>query len=425
MRNKKIKHTSPDVQKMRSFLQAMDHITAFEERLADFLEWQCRESNITVADVKDIIWNEQNSNLGSRMAFEIAEQNPKTKFENVLQIMNDAWNHFPHKRLNGLAPRDMVERINEDANFTPEARPDFYTIFADRFPGIIQLKKQSGSEWSWEFPAAYHTELTELAAIRNKQKEASLYEERGSFNTEDIAQEMFHSIEITFARTSLEKEPLQFEAANILARHMFDAGEMEHAIHMCETTLNRGKKMFPPEFSLGMDHLPWGFVDNRPYLFLFGEYATLVNATAGPQKAIPFYEELLDLNPNDNQGIRSLLSTAYIKTGRLNQLLELDKKYPDDLMVELKVGTLLALYKLGRLDEARIRALQMKKHFSHIFCEILKTSHPQPELIPGRVRVGGDDEAWLYWEEQGTFWMAAPGSREFLRECIGTTAHTR
>lgn len=425
MRNKKIKHTSPDVQKTRSFLQAMDHITAFEERLADFLARQCRESNIAVADVKDIIWNEQDSNLGSRMAFEIAAQNPKTKFENVLQIVNDAWNHFPHKRLNGLAPRDMVERITADANFTPEARPDFYTIFADRFPSIIQLKKQRGNEWSWEFPAAYHTERTELAAIRSRQEEALLYEEHDSFNAEDITQEMFHGIETTFARACLEKEPLQFEAASILARHMLETGEITHALHMCEATLNEGKKMFPPEFSPGRDRLPWGFLDNRPYLFFLGEYATLVNATAGPQKAIPFYEELLDLNPNDNQGIRGLLSTAYIKISRLNQLLELDKKYPDDLIVELKVGALLALYKLGRLDEARTRVIQMKKHFSHVFREILKTSHPQPELIPGRTHVGGDDEAWLYWEEQGTFWMAAPNSREFLRECIGATAHTR
>ena len=201
----------------------------------------------------------------------------------------------------------------------------------------------------------------------------------------------------------------------MLAREAFKGGEARRATGILETSIYEGRKIFPAEFSLAEDHLPWHFVDNRPFLLLLGEYATLIEATDGPQKAIPLYEEVIALNPNDNQGIREFLSTAFVKTNRLEDLVKLDTQYPDDAMQGLKIGVLLALYKLGRLDEARMHIKKIQKYSAHVFREILKTDHPQPALIPGRIQVGGDDEAWLYWRDQGTFWMAAPGAREFLR----------
>jgi hypothetical protein len=31
------------------------------------------------------------------------------EIHNVLEVINDAWNHFPHKSLNGLCPVEMIE----------------------------------------------------------------------------------------------------------------------------------------------------------------------------------------------------------------------------------------------------------------------------------------------------------------------------
>lgn len=399
-----------------SRLDASAHMTPFEVHLDHFLKERCPASNITVADMKDIIWNGQDTNLVSRIAFTMAEQNKKMKFEDILQEVNDAWNNFPHMKLNGLAPRDMVERFSRDKDFSRDApRPDFYALFADRFPKSANIVRQRDNDWAWEYPAAFNSRRTGLATIR-EEAETATYDDDDEVSAE--AKDTVYEIGILFAQACLEAEPLQFEAAIILARDAFEEDESRLAMQILESTISEGRKMFPGEFSLGTDHLPWAFVDNRAFLLLLGEYATLIESMHGPQRAIPLYEEIIALNPNDNQGIRGFLATAYIKTNRLEDLLRLDEKFPEDLLAELSAGTLLALYKLGRLDEARARIKATKKHFKRIFREILKTDHQQPELTPGRVRVGGDDEAWFYWQNQGTFWVATRGAREFLRSEI-------
>lgn len=394
-----------------------DHQTPFETRLSGFLEQQCPASDLTLADIKDIVWNESEHTLVSRMAFAMAEQNPKSRLDNILNMVNDAWNNFPHKKLNGLAPREMIERSEQQADFEQDDRPDFYTVFASTFPKTIRLVHQRDTDWSWEYPADFHTARAGLAAMREEIEK--LYDSESDNDMDTEVEVMRIETGVSLAQACLDAEPLQFEAALLLARDAFEEGEPERALEVLESAIREGRKLFPSEFVVGTDHLPWHFTDNRPFLLLLGERATAIDSMHGPQRAIPFYEELLALNPNDNQGIRAFLATAYLKTGRLEDLLRLDANYSDDMMTELWAGTILALYKLGRLDEARARIKTMEKRGAHIFAEILRNDHPQPELTPGRVMVGGDDEAWYYWRNQGTFWSAARGAREFLRGEIG------
>ncbi|MBI5798886.1 MAG: hypothetical protein HZB10_03065 [Candidatus Yonathbacteria bacterium] len=399
-----------------AFVDVAEHTTPFEARLSDFLARKCRASGVTLADMKDIIWNEQDSNLVSRVTFKIAEQNPKTKIEDIMQVVNEAWNNFPHKKLNGLAPRDMRGRIGEDPDFTFDDRPDFYTIFEDDFPEEPCVVRQGENEWSWEYPAGIHSRRADLVEMRERTRELDDDECAEDLGVE---REVMHKMDTVAAKMMLDDQPFMFDASMMLARDMFQEGDERGASKVLLLAIIEGRKIFPAEFILGKDHLPWGFVDNRPFLLLLGEYATLVDAVDGPKKAIPLYEELIALNPNDNQGIRSFLATAYLKVSHLEELVKLGEKYPEDMVSEVAVGALLALYKLDRLDEARKRIKTLRKYFAHTFREILKTEHPQPKLTPGRVLVGGDDEAWLYWQDQGTFWMSTKGAREFLKEELG------
>lgn len=393
------------------------YVTPFELRLDIFLSEKCKASNISCRDIKDIIWNEQDNTLTSRIAFQISEDNPKTKIEDILQIISEAWNNFPHRKLNGLAPRDMAERININKDFIPENRPDFYTIFQDKFPKETRIAQQGKNNWSFEYPALFNTERAEFLSMREKDSELENIKDKSV--VDDLAQEFSHTMSLATAQALLDDDLLHFDAAIMLARDALRENQSRTAKNILESSISKGREVFPPEFSFGADYLPWGFVDNRPFLRLLFEYAMLIEEIDGTQKAIPLYEELIKLNSNDNQGIRDILATAYLKTNHLLDLLELDKKYPEDLMPGLSVGTILALYKLGRLDEARTRIKKSKKYFNHIFTEILKINHPKPKLMEDRVLVGGDDEAWLYWESQGTLWMSTRGAIEFLKKEIG------
>ena len=64
------------------------------------------------------------------------------------------------------------------------------------------------------------------------------------------------------------------------------------------------------ELSLGADFeglLPWGRVDNRPFLRCMHGYGLCLWRLEQYDEAIASFERMLWLNPSDNQGIRFLL----------------------------------------------------------------------------------------------------------------------
>jgi hypothetical protein len=149
-------------------------------------------------------------------------------------------------------------------------------------------------------------------------------------------------------------------------------------------------------------------------------YADFVSETKGAQEAILLYEGLLSLNPGDNQGVRAVVSTLCLKLGQPEKVIELASRYPDDFMPEVTVGFILALYQVGNKDEAQKRIQKHADFHKRVFAEILKVTHKKPQEMSddGYIMVGGKDQAWHYWEEQGSCWMATRGAREFLKECL-------
>ena len=65
------------------------------------------------------------------------------------------------------------------------------------------------------------------------------------------------------------------------------------------------------ELSLGKDFgglLPWGFIDNRPFLRCLHGYGLCMWRFGRPREAEKVFTRMLWLNPTDNQGVRSELS---------------------------------------------------------------------------------------------------------------------
>ncbi len=403
--------------KEERFDQALDELVAnatLEKRLERFLLKLKTPEKLSVHDIKDIIWNEDDHHLLSRLAFFLFDGKTQEEHQGVLDILSEAWNYFPHRSLNGLSPHEMMERggIGGDArNFSSENRQNFYEIFSNRFPKQVAVTNVGPHEWEFEFPASIQGLHGTIRELDKLEEEIRDIDESGYSALAAGLSSLMDILEMT-----VEQEPLFFDGAVRLARQVFAEGDTRHARRILEISIRSGQELFPKNFKVGKERLPWGRLDNRPYLLLLGEFATLVDQTDGTMKAIPLYQEIIDLNPGDNQGIRSFLATAYLKTNQLEKLCDFKKMYPEDLMQELTVGYILALLKLGRSEEARKEILRNYKYCAHVFREIQKIEHPQPPLEHGRVLVGGDDEAWLYWQAQGNLWMTTKGARKFLGE---------
>lgn len=192
--------------------------------------------------------------------------------------------------------------------------------------------------------------------------------------------------------------------------------ELKLAKEILEKTINLAKSYIPNSFIPGKHRIIWAYTDNRPFLRLLTTYAQLIEKVEGVIKAIPYYQEIITFNPNDNQGICELLATNYLETNQLEKLVELNVQYPDDSLPAISMGGVLALFKLGRIEEANKKLKKIRKYQNHIIDELLKSSHPKPaNLMADRITVGGKDEAYYYWQNQGKFWKETKGAIELVK----------
>jgi tetratricopeptide (TPR) repeat protein len=151
--------------------------------------------------------------------------------------------------------------------------------------------------------------------------------------------------------------------------------------------------------------LPWVCLDNRPVLRLLGNLAVVYERGGDTDAARALMERMVfRLNPNDNQGWRYELARLYAQTGAFEQIASLGERYPGDMAADLGFSLPLALYKLGRTDDAD-RALRAAVQRWPAVYRFLTANNPrQPPLGPYGVTYGGDDEAWLYRERFGALW---------------------
>jgi tetratricopeptide (TPR) repeat protein len=221
-------------------------------------------------------------------------------------------------------------------------------------------------------------------------------------------------------RTVLAEMPDHLDAIHHLALVTSERDLPEQALDLWDQAVRIGRKAFPPDFEMGKDRLEWVCWDNRPFLRCLHALALTRYAESGPREALRLFEELLALNPNDNQGIRGVSVEALFRLDRWEDALKITQHYPRDIMPETLYGRALALFKLGRRRQATPALKQAVAYLPLVRKELLKTKHRPPRTDrPDMVAVGGADEAYYYWEGSGRFWKEDPLAMEWLRGITG------
>ena len=159
--------------------------------------------------------------------------------------------------------------------------------------------------------------------------------------------------------------------------------------------------------------LPWVLEENRPALRLLFEYIERLREESGDQTE-RFERLYLRLNPNDNHGVRALRVNRLLADGRDADALALAERYPGDMNAELAYGRVLALYRLGRRDEAAVALGEAKRYLPLVPDYLLRKRVEIPEMHEFGVRIGGEDQAWLYRKDMREVWMATDGMRRWL-----------
>ena len=66
------------------------------------------ESDFTLDHVRDVIYDEEDNDDMMKVVAMFDRGGNATELENVLELVSDAWNYFPHKILGGISPAEKL-----------------------------------------------------------------------------------------------------------------------------------------------------------------------------------------------------------------------------------------------------------------------------------------------------------------------------
>lgn len=220
-------------------------------------------------------------------------------------------------------------------------------------------------------------------------------------------------------RKILDNEPHAFDAYCHLGYILFWKHRIGDAITLLEKGLTCAHELFPSGFILGKSQLPWGILENRPFLRMYEALGRRYLDDDRVEAATKVFEDIIGSNPDDNQGVREDLVERYFDKGDTSSVLKLCNKYKGDALPAIKYGRVLALLIEGKNEKAEQDLGSAIRYGANVAREIVKRKHVFIDSEePGYVVVGSRHEGYLYWEQFGEYWAKTPGAIEFVRNVL-------
>ncbi|MGA2442534.1 MAG: tetratricopeptide repeat protein, partial [Tepidisphaeraceae bacterium] len=198
--------------------------------------------------------------------------------------------------------------------------------------------------------------------------------------------------QVQLARQALAIDPDCCDALVLLAER---AGDPDSALPLYQRAVQAGERQLGRErFEKGAGHF-WGIVETRPYMRARQQLALTLMELGEFDQAANHFNELLRLNPNDNQGNRYHLAQCLLNTNKLDLLDALLNRspYKDDFTAEWAFTRALLEYRRNgdspdvrrRLDEAQGR--------NRFVVPLLTGKARIPPVFPASFSPGSEDEA--------------------------------
>jgi len=220
----------------------------------------------------------------------------------------------------------------------------------------------------------------------------------------------------------LESNPKAFDSIDILDdlagavlnHEQWDIPGVDEKLMM--PVLKRAESIIDKALSHSSNaRIVWAFSDNRPALRCLVNLVFLQERYGNDDAADRLAKKVLSLNPNDNHGLRTMVINACLRRGDDVAALALAEQYPEDLNPDISYGKVLALYRLERLEEASDALIDAIAGLPKIPRFLSAKRIRKPKLDSFGVKLGGDDQAWLYREDMRDVWSTTPGAMEWLK----------
>lgn len=218
---------------------------------------------------------------------------------------------------------------------------------------------------------------------------------------------------IALAKKAIGISPLCADAFVLLAEHEERASEAQLALY--KTALEAGRKSLGDSYE-DLEGEFWGFIETRPFMRAKLGLAICLWERNARDGALRHLREMLALNHNDNQGVRSILVAYLLEEGLHDEAAALLKTFKDDKSANFGFSRSLLSFRLYG-DSAKSRkalgaAIAQNEHVRPYIIGEKKL----PKTLPPFYSRGDDSEAVHYAARFKKGWDETRGSIEWLRE---------
>jgi tetratricopeptide (TPR) repeat protein len=160
----------------------------------------------------------------------------------------------------------------------------------------------------------------------------------------------------------------------------------------------------------------WGHIETRPYMRARFGLGELLERLGERDAAASQYQELLRLNPSDNQGARYVLLALLLVLGRDADAQVLLHQYEDDIAAEWVYGRALWMYRRHgdgpQARESLRRAVEVNPHVVRFLLDPAR----MPVELPPHYAFGSPEEAASCAAGLRQGWEATAGALAWLRQ---------
>jgi len=219
------------------------------------------------------------------------------------------------------------------------------------------------------------------------------------------------------ARQALEISPDCADAYVILAEDT--AQDIEEQLRIYQAGVEAGERAIGTEsFAESVGHF-WGILSTRPYMRARAGLAGCLWGIGKREEAIEHYQDMLRLNPSDNQGIRYVLAACLLEVGDIRVLEQLLSQYDEPTAAWLYTSALVAFLQRGVCLESNQRLIEAIKCNPYVPSYLLGKKK-LPKRLPNSIGFGDESEAIVYAAEFRVGWFKAKGAISWLESVYYT-----
>lgn len=217
----------------------------------------------------------------------------------------------------------------------------------------------------------------------------------------------------TLVQKAIKLDPDNVEAYNYL-------GNTEQDINKATEYYKKGmiageKEIGEQNFKEMQGHF-WGFHQTRPFMRAKAGYAECLYLTGKIEESINQYAEMIELNPNDNQGVRYQYATMLINYNRFSEYEKLKELYKDEVSALWLFTYAIYLFKREGKSSKSNKALLNAHESNNNVISFLVGEKEIPDRMPESYGWGDENEAIIYLREAGKLWIETENALKWANE---------